>query len=250
MKKALCAFAVCAVASLAMTSSALANGGYHSPPPPTTCNGTLTGVTINNNVVVPDNGTCILIASTVNGNVSVKKHSYFEANASTINGSITSFRSTTVFVHDGTKSKSISAFLTQQVFAFDSTITSGSLTVIGSPISNGQINSCGMNVQHGNINVFFSGSDILIGDPLTLGCAGNTVNGEVNVSANYVQVELVVRGNTISDDLALFFNRGPAGKFVEANVGGDELVCKGNSSPFTAAANVGWNQKKGQCSGP
>jgi hypothetical protein len=248
MKKALCAFAVCAVASLSMASSAL--GHHNSPPPPFTCNGTFTGATINNNVVVPDNGVCILIASTVNGNVSVKKNAYFEASASTINGSITSFRSTTVYVHDGTKSKSINAFLTQQVFAFDSTITSGSLTVIGSPISNGQINSCGMNVQNGNINVFFSGTDILIGDPLTVGCAGNTVNGEVNVSANYVQVELVVRGNTISDDLALFYNRGPAGKFVEANIGGDELVCKGNSSPFTAAANVGWQEKKGQCSGP
>ncbi len=244
MKKAFCALAVCAIASLSMASSALANGGGG----PATCNGTFTGATFSNGITVPNNGTCVLISSTVTGSVSVNKNSYFEASGSSISGSITGFLSQTIYVHDGTSSKSINAYLTRQLFAFDSTITSGgSLNVVGSPISNGQVNACGMNVQNGNINVFFSGSDILLGDPLTVDCAGNTVNGDVNVSANYVQVELVIRGNTITDDLTEDFNKGPAAKSVESNSGGDKISCKGNSSPFTAAANTGWSHHSGQC---
>jgi hypothetical protein len=246
MKKAFCAFAVCAFAVLSMAATASANGGGgHSSSQ--TCNGTFTGVTINANVVVPDYGACTLIDSTVNGSVTVKKKAYFEAGNTHISGGIFALFSQTVYLHDGSSSGSITAWLTRQVFLFDS--SSKSINVIGTPASDGQVNVCGMGVT-GDVNILFSGSDILVGDPLTVGCAGNNVSDDVNVSANYVQVELVIRGNTVGDDMWVLYNRGPAAKNVEANVGGDKLVCKGNSSPFVAAANVGWNAKYGQCSGP
>jgi hypothetical protein len=242
MRKALCAFVVLAAASLAMASNASAAS--------TTCNGTFTGATFGD-IVVPDDGACTLAASTVNGNVTVKKKAYFEASATNISGSVTAFFSQTIYVHDAsTVGRGINGFLTRQVLAFDSVVTSGSVRAIGTPFSDGQVNVCGVNVQNGNIDVLFSGSDILVGDPLTVDCAGNIVTGDVNVSANLANVELVVRGNTISHNLDVSFNKGPAGKFVEANTGGNRLACKGNQSPFTASANPGWTTKTGQCAGP
>jgi hypothetical protein len=244
MKRALCAFALVAVAALSMASTASASS--------TTCNGTFTGATFGN-IVVPDNGVCILIASQVNGNVTVKKKAYFESNASNITGSVTSLLSETVYIHDAsTVGQGVNAFLTTQVLLFDSTVSNRSVKVLGTPASKqGDVNICGTNVQNGDIKVLFSGTDILVGDPLTVGCAGNSANN-ATIAANWTDVELVVRGNTIKNELDVSLNRGPAGKFVEANVGtgaNSEIECRRNSSPFTATANV-FAEKEGQCSGP
>jgi hypothetical protein len=244
MKKVLCAFALVAVGALSMASTASAST--------TTCNGTFTGATLGD-VVVPDNGACILIASQVNGNVTVKKKAYFESNATNITGSVTSLFSQTVYIHDAsTVGQGVNAFLTHQVFLFDSTVSNRSVNVLGTPAwNNGTVNLCGANVQNGNINVLFSGTDVLVGDPLTVGCAGNKANN-ATIAANFTDVELVVRGNTIKNELEVSYNKGPAAKFVEANIGtsaNSEIECNRNSSPFTATANV-FVQKEGQCAGP
>jgi hypothetical protein len=244
MKKALCAFAVVALTALSMASTAGAST--------TTCNGTFTGATFGN-VVVPYKGACILIASQVNGNVTVKKNAYFEASATNITGNLTSLFSQTAFIHDATTvGQGVNAFLTTQVFLFDSTVGNRSVNVLGTPASkNGEVNVCGMNVQNGTINVLFSGTDILVGDPLTVGCAGNKANN-ARIDANFTDVELVVRGNTIKNELEVSFNRGPAAKSVDGNIGtgaGSEIDCKRNQQPFSAAANAFAN-KEGQCSGP
>lgn len=247
MKKALCAFALVAVAALSMASTASANSSSS-----TNCNGTFTGATFGS-ITVPDNGVCILIASQVNGNVTVKKKAYFEANATNITGSVTSLSSETVYIHDGsTVGRGVNTLLTRQVFLFDSTVSNRSVKVLGTPAhKQGDVNICGMNVQNGNISVLFSGTDILVGDPLTVGCAGNKANN-ATIAANWTDVELVVRGNTIKNELEVSYNKGPAGKFVEANVGtstNSEIECKRNSARFTATANV-FAEKEGQCAGP
>jgi hypothetical protein len=247
MKKALCAFALVAVAALSMASTASANSSSS-----TNCNGTFVGATFGN-ITVPDNGVCILVASQVNGNVTVKKKAYFESNATNITGSVTSLFSETVYIHDNsTVGQGVNAFLTTGVFLFDSTVSNRSVNVLGTPAwNNGDVNICGTNVQNGNINVLFSGTDVLVGDPLTLSCAGNKANS-ATIAANWTDVELVVRGNTIKNELEVSYNKGPAAKFVEANIGtstNSEIECKRNSAPFTATANV-FAQKEGQCSGP
>jgi hypothetical protein len=244
MKKALCAFAVVAVATLSMAGTATARN--------TNCDGTFTGATFRN-IVVPKNGTCILNASTVNGSVTVKKNAYFEANATNITGSVTSLSSQTLFTHDGTTvGRGVNAFRTTQVFLFDGTVSDRSVNVLGTPASKaGVVNICGMNVSNGNLNVLFSGTDILVGDPLTVGCAGNKANN-ATIAGNFTDVELIVRNNTINKELDVSHNKGPADKFVEANVGTSarsEIECWRNSSPFTATANV-FVKKEGQCAGP
>jgi hypothetical protein len=244
MKKALCTLAFAAVAALSMASTASASS--------TTCNGTFAGATFGS-IVVPDNGVCILNASQVNGNVTVKKKAYFESNATNITGTVTSFLSQTVYIHDAsTVGQGINAFVTNQVLVFGSTVSNRSVNVLGTPASKqGQVNLCGTNVPNGNIRVLFSGTDILVGDPLTLGCAGNNANN-ATIAANWTDVELVVRGNNIKNELQVSYNRGPAAKFVEANIGtsaNSEIECKRNSPRFTATANV-FVQKEGQCAGP
>ena len=66
---------------------------------------------------------------------------------------------------------------------------------------------------------------------------------------NDAQVELVVRGNTIGDDLEVSHNSGPVEKFVEDNTGNGRLECFGNEEPFTAARNA-FPRLKGQCEVP
>ena len=68
----------------------------------------------------------------------------------------------------------------------------------------------------------------------------------MEVERNDAQVELVVRGNTIGDDLEVERNTGPAAKVVEDNTGNGELECFGNADPFAASGNV-FPVVKGQC---
>jgi hypothetical protein len=239
MKRVLFAIAVTAIASLAMTATAAAS-------PAQTCNGTFTGVTLDG-VVVPNDGVCILVGSQVNGNVTVRTRGYFEANNTDISGSVVSLLGDTVFLHDGsTVGGSVNALLTQNVFLFDSSVA-GNANVLGTPASQaGRVNVCGMTVA-GDINVLFSGTDILVGDPMTLGCAGNSAN-DATIAGNFVDVELIVRGNTIERRLEVSLNKGPADKRVEFNIGGSNsvLTCKLNQPPFAAAANL-FTNRQGQC---
>jgi hypothetical protein len=110
---------------------------------------------------------------------------------------------------------------------------------------------CGITVQ-GGIEVEDSGRDILVGDPLADDCAGNVVKrGDVVIEDNDTDVELVVRGNTIKrGDLKVRHNTGSADKFVQDNVGGDDLSCKGNTANFTVSGNTGWDKRLGQCAAP
>jgi hypothetical protein len=230
-------------ALLALASSAAANG--------TTCNSAspLTGANVSGDLVVPENGECTIINSTVGDDVKVGKNAFLQATGSTIADDVEGKRAQTIFI-DGssTVGDDVSASKTAQVFIFDSTIN-GRIGITG---ATDKVNVCG-NTVDGRIEVKNSGRDILVGDPLTIGCAGNTVLNKhrIRVEDNFVDVELVVRGNTIEGgDLEVNDNEGPAEKFVEDNKGGDELECRGNADPFTAGGNTGWNDTEGQCEIP
>jgi hypothetical protein len=232
-----------AVTLLAMSSPAAASS--------TTCNSTtaMTGAVISGDLVVPDNGTCIIENSTVGDDVRVGQNAYFEANNSQIADDVEANKSLTVFLHDGsTVGDRVEANQTAQVFLFDSTI-GGRLEIWRTTQT---VNICG-NQLGGSVQVQKSGTDILFGDPLTIGCPGNTVlNGKsVKIHSNFTDVELVIRGNTVQGgDLEVFNNKGPSGKFVEGNIGGDELDCFGNEQPFSSKDNTNWDEQEGQCAIP
>jgi hypothetical protein len=234
--KSLVVLSIAVLSVLAATSTAAAADF--------TCNGTFTGVTLKK-VVVPNDGACTLVGSTVTGDVKVRTNAYFEANATSIQGSVKADRALTVYLHDGsTVGKDVKADKTSQVFLWDGHVNKN--VQVQSFTGSGQVQVCGMKVD-GNVKVQKSGTDILVGDVLAA-CGGNTVGGNVDVTNNFADVELVVSDNTIGGKLTVSKNTGLADKLVQLNAGGQRLVCESNSAPFVWSSNTGFARVKGQCS--
>jgi hypothetical protein len=211
--------------------------------PPTECTTTRSGATIEGDLVVPDGASCTITGSKVGGNVRVGKDAFFEASSSNIAGDVKGRRSLTIFIDTGTTvGGQVDASGASQVFVFDSTI-GDEVDVRG---ATDKVHICGNQVQR-DVEVSSSSRDILVGDPLAVGCAGNTVGHDIEVDGNSVDVELVVRGNTVGDDLLVRDNSGTADKFVQNNTGGDRLACWGNDQPFTGTPNAGFASSEGQC---
>jgi hypothetical protein len=210
------------------------------------CNGTFTGVTIRSDVVVPPNKSCTLINSTVKGGVEVQKNAFFQASNTTITEDVEGDQALTVFINQGSRvGGNVVTNRTAQVFVFDSTVGGG----IGVAYSTDRVNICGNTVNGAGIGVVRSGRDIIVGDPLTVDCAGNSVpRGSVLIAQNNTDVELVVRGNSIPNgNLYVLDNKGPSDKFVQSNTGGKTIKCTGNDAPFVGAPNPGWQNYQGQC---
>jgi hypothetical protein len=211
------------------------------------CNGTAKGITIKGDLTVPADGSCQLVDSTVRGDVKVRAGGYFEASNTTVRGDVRGKRAQTIFIEGGSTVRgNVEADRTSQVFLFASTVGNS----IEVSRADDKVHVCGMTVRE-DISVAKSGRDILIGDPLTVDCGGNLVKrGNIAVEDNFTDVELVIRGNTIRNGGALRVHRnnGTSGKFVQDNVGGDVLSCRGNGAPFTDSGNTGWRKKFGQCS--
>jgi hypothetical protein len=210
------------------------------------CNGTFTGVTINSDVIVPPNAVCILNSSTVKGGVLVQTNAYFQSTNTTIKEDVQGNQAQTVFIDTGSKvSDNVLASQTGQVFVFNSTIGGG----VGVDRTTATVNVCGNTVNGAGIGIVRSGRDILVGDPLTLGCGANTVSrGSVLIAQNNTDVELVIRGNSVPNgSMYVLNNVGTSDKFVQANNGGKTLKCTGNAAPFVGGPNGTWVSKQGQC---
>jgi hypothetical protein len=259
MRKLLALMAVALIALLSAASTALAHdnendgrgnderGGNDNGHQSFKCNGTYTGVTIKSDVDVPRDGSCTLISSTVKGGVEVEKNAYFQATGTSIREDVSGDGALTVFIDGGsTVGGDIVTDKTAQVFAFDSTIN-GSIGVFR---TTDKVDLCGNTVKGEGIGVVRSGRDILIGDPLTVGCGGNNVTrGSMLIAQNNTDVELVIRGNAVTrGSMYVIDNAGPSDKFVQNNTGGRTLRCTGNQAPFVGAPNPGWQQYQGQCS--
>jgi hypothetical protein len=213
------------------------------------CNGNATGLTIKGDLVVPWGASCQLIDSTVRGDIKVRGDGYFQATNTTVRGDVRGRKAQTIFLEHGSAVRgNVEADRVSQVFLFDSAVGDS----IRISRADQKVNVCGMTVQE-DIEVERSGRDILIGDPLAVDCGGNLVKrGNILVEDNVTDVELVVRGNTIKrgGDLQVKRNSGSSDKFIQDNLGGDVLSCRGNEAPFTVSGNTGWNKKFGQCAGP
>jgi hypothetical protein len=236
------------VASVALASSAVAPAAAKKQGAPFKCDGVFRGVTIKRVVVVPRDGACALTRSTVKGEVRVMKNAYFQATDSSLRKDVVAKRAQTLFIDaDSRIGGDIQASQTIQVFVYNSAVT-GDIDVRG---ASDRVQICGTTLRNGGIDVRRSRTDMLIGDPLAVGCPGNTVKrGDVRIQDNFTDVELVIRGNKISKgNLEVFGNTGPSGKFVQDNTGSRMLRCSDNGSPFTASANVGWQAEQGQCAG-
>ena len=132
---------------------------------------------------------------------------------------------------------------TAQVYVFDSTIGGG----IGVLRATEVVNICGNTVKGLGIGVVRSSTDILVGDPLALGCAGNTVTrGGILLWDNFTEVELIARGNDVQrGSMYVLSNDGPSDKFIEGNTGGRTLRCHGNDRALPGCRQPGLEQLLG-----
>jgi hypothetical protein len=210
------------------------------------CSKTMTGRTVRGDLTVPAGGACRLIDSTVRGDVKVRAGGFLQATHTIVRGSARGRRAQTLFFENRSKvTGNVVGDRTSQVFVFETTV-GGRIDVSRAA---GKVNICGSTVR-GDIEIFDrSGPDILVGDPLAIGCSGNVVKrGNIEVVDSVTDIELVVRGNTLGrGDLIVRRNGGPSAKFVQDNRGGDDLVCQGNAAPFTVSGNTGWDSLLGQC---
>ena len=262
MKRLLAALAVAVISLLSVAvSTALGHGNYargswddgwyerhewDRPSGAMKCNGMLTHVTIRNHVEVPPDGVCTLIDSAVNGAVHVRDGGYFQATSTSVLGDVEASEALTVFIDGGSRiGGSVTANETAQVSLFDSTIAGR----IGIYRSHDTVNVCGTTVKGAGIGIARSRSDILVGDPLAVGCAGNRVTrGSVLLWKNSVDVAFVVRGNRIPRGrLHVVGNKGPSDKFVQKNTARKGIRCTGNLAPFAGSPNFGPVTGRGQC---
>jgi len=210
------------------------------------CNGTFTSMTIRNNVEVPPAGACTLIDSTVAGAVNVRKGGYFQATSTSVLGDVEANQGLMIFIDSSSRiGGSVAANGTAQVSLFDSTIA-GRIDIYRSADS---VNVCGNTVKGAGIGIAGSRSDILLGDPLAVGCAGNRVTrGSVLLWRNDTDAAFVVRGNRIPRGrLHVVGNRGPSDKFVLRNTAGRGIRCVGNLVSFVGSPNSGPGAGWGQC---
>jgi hypothetical protein len=208
------------------------------------CNGVYKGKTYDD-VTVPRGGACTLTGARVRGDVKALKGAYLQTTGTIIRGDVEGRAAQTIFIDTGSKvGGSVEAVKAVQFYVFNSTVGEDV-----EPERTGEaVQICGNTVRKGNIEVRRSGTDVLIGDPLAVGCRGNVVKrGDIKVRNNFSLVEFVVRGNTIMrGDLQVMNNTGPTPKFVQDNLGIGRIVCRGNSL-LTASGNLGWNRKLDQC---
>jgi hypothetical protein len=220
------------------------------------CDGVFKGRTYDD-VTVPRGAACTLIDSTVRGDVRALRNAYFQASGTAVRGDVEGEQVQTIFIDARSKvSGSVEAERAIQFFVFNSTVGED----IEPNRTTETVQICGNTVRKGNIEVRRSGpdkadaldvrpgTDILIGDPLTVGCRGNVVKrGDIKVMGNFADIELVVRGNTVKNgDLLVLRNTGPAPKLVQDNTGGGRLTCRQNSL-LTATGHDGWDRTLGQC---
>ena len=208
------------------------------------CNGVFKGKSYDD-VTVPRGAACTLIGATVRGDVKALKSSYFQATRTVVRGDVEGKASQTIFVDTGSKvSGSVESEGAGQFYVYNSTVGEDI-----EPEGTAQaVQICGNTLRRGNIEVRRSGTDVLIGDPLAIGCRGNVVRrGDMRIVRNISLIEFVIRGNVIMEgDLLVMQNSGPTPKFVERNVGIGRLVCRGNTF-LTSSHNTGWDRKVGQC---
>ncbi len=256
MTKLIALMSMALIALLAVASPALANGdgwygdhsdrGRHRDNDTFRCNGVFTGKTFRD-VEVPANKSCTLIDSRVRDDVEVRSGAYFQSTDTSIADNVQARGALTLFIDsDSTVGGDVLADRTAQVYVFNSKIYGG----IGVLRATEVVNICGNTVKGDGIGVVRSSTDIIVGDPLALDCAGNTITrGDMLLWDNFTEAELIVRGNNVlRGSMWVLDNDGPSDKFVESNTGGRSLRCRGNDAPFLGAGNLSWDNYSGQCS--
>jgi hypothetical protein len=209
----------------------------------TECTGDLVGVTVRN-LSVPSGATCAVRDSVVTGTVSASAGSYFQSIRTRVAGDVSGTEAQTLFLDAGSKVQgSVRASRVAQFFLFSSRVRKN----VRVDRATDQVFICATTVERGSIQVTRSARNIVIGDPRSGGCGGNSVRrGSMSIRQNTTDVQLVISGNRFPmGNLDVSGNTGPSRKIVQGNSGGRRIACKANAGSFRAVKNRRW--KRGAC---
>jgi hypothetical protein len=217
-----------AVGFLLAFSGGLTSIASAAPNAPTTCNGTLSGGPYFG-VVVPADGSCLLINALVIGNVEARSGSQLIARSDRIIGNVIADHARTVQVFDGLV---VGAITMDGVFgdfppSGVSEVVVADLTVVGS------------------ITVTHSTGTILVD-------RNRVLAGNVTVTENFIPPfilfpsNLTVRLNRVTGDVTVSENVGPGDKLVHSNEVSGTVACVQNQEPFLGGPNSA-RRTVGQC---
>jgi hypothetical protein len=183
------------------------------------CNGTYTG-TFKGNLTVTNGQTCVLTGGGVTGNVEVTGGSLVLSNT---------FVGKNLRINGG-GTFAIGPFATIE----------GSLQIKDIPAGSVQNQICGSSVK-GDLGFRDNGTAVQIGSVNALSCAGNTIDGNLEVGNN--SAATVIAGNIV--ERSLLDDNNTASTQVFNNTVKRDLRCENNSS-ITGGGNIA-PEKLGQC---
>jgi hypothetical protein len=206
----------------------------------TICTGLVTGA--HDNVVVPDNGFCVLSGALVRGNVLVRTEGTLISQRSTILGNV-----------QGPQVRQILLQFQTQV--------GGDVQIKGA--NPGTLNGFDIGVRVGGdaqleenqgrvfVDAAFVEGDLEVRKNITQGLLEvefNTVGGNIKVEDNVIQSpsSMSVLGNRVTGNLQVFKNTGTGFKQVVSNTVRENLQCFENAGPFLGGPNFA-QKREGQC---
>jgi hypothetical protein len=234
---------------------------------PIRCNATFPAVTLSRSIVVAANASCGLDHTTVRGDVTVGPGGYLdatgakvdgdvrvgregslEADGMSIGGKVRASQAHAVLAYNGTTiGDGVAAEDTPRVYLMNATSGGGVSITSDTILASSHLLVCGTHVN-GDVSVSGMSHQVIVGGPAR-GCAGNSVQGGLNLTGNNVDAELVVAGNHLGrKGIKLSRNLGNAPKTVAGNTAtGGKVSCDQNDSPIFATGNMGFKQIDGQC---
>jgi len=169
---------------LACTAAAFAAGAAHAT---FTCSGTVSDMTINDNVIVPNGSNCRLVRVTVNGNVNVQQGGALIVLNTHITGNLQSIGARWIRIDNGSRIDG-----TTQIIGTTGTPPNFTVNVI-----------CGSTLN-GGLQLSQNSAPFTIGNASDCS-AGNTFGGNVQITNNTAKVRIA--RNTIRGNLQCAGNR-------------------------------------------
>lgn len=210
----------------------------------TQCSATLTGTY--DNVVVPPGQSCILVGATVLGNVKALEDSRLLVFTGTnVRGNVEGDKADLVQVVDSTVREDITI---KEGGPAAAPASGFFCLVFPNPATPCEVLVANSTIENGNVHVEkMRGDTLVVGNGLL---SLSPIRGNVLMYENFTPADqfLDVTFNTVSQNVQVYKNRGPGGKFVTSNTVRENLQCFENDPGFFSFGNVA-RQAQGQCAG-
>lgn len=193
-----------------------------------TCSSTISGGTLPN-VVVPAGQTCTITGATINGNVLGEIDSKTFIITSTINGNV-----------EGQDAEMIQLI---------NVIVNGNVGIVGGEVDDVtpftfDYAICGTQVT-GNVSITGSGGDAFVYTSPNCGSRTTQIDGNLRIEGNTARVRMI--GIIVGNNATILNNTSATEKTLINSSIGKNLTCSGNADPLTVDSNTAGKKLIGQC---